>query len=328
MNTAEQERLAEMEGDLDAQLKAHYAAADPHQADAHRQGAQTQQQQTTDQSAAGEQITTEQDSQTAQQAGAPAGEEVVDERVKNAQALMTRSTQEAADLRRQVEPLKQENEQLKTQLAQLSAQVQSLQQQPPQAQPQVQQSADSAAGSDGLDAALSKAMEEDPDLVKPLVDLIKHRDQQIEQLDEQLQGLKGTVDTTTSSLQEREQATAAEAHFAKIRAAHPDLDQVTQSPDFQGWVARQPNAVQQAVAQGTADDAVWVLNQYKAAAGIASNNLDAARAAAMPATPRARQQPTQTRPRFTRQQIDAMSSQEYAAKETEIDEALAAGLIG
>jgi hypothetical protein len=55
--------------------------------------------------------------------------------------------------------------------------------------------------------------------------------------------------------------------------------------------------------------------------------LQAAREVANPATPKARTQPTKTKPTFTRKQIDAMTPQEFLANEAAIDQAVAEGRV-
>jgi hypothetical protein len=80
-----------------------------------------------------------------------------------------------------------------------------------------------------------------------------------------------------------------------------------------------------AIQRGSAVDIIDVLDKYKKAVG--ETRLQAAREVANPATPKARTQPTKTKPTFTRKQIDAMTPQEFLANEAAIDQAVAEGRV-
>lgn len=235
-----------------------------------------------------------------------------EERIRNAQARMHAATAEAGTLRKEVGQLRADNQRLSADVQMLQQEAAQLRQAPP---PKAVDSAPSSID----DGDLKSAMEEWPEVVNPLL----KRNQQLEA---RLQALEGRVTKTVASSQEAEERAKAEAHSQAILARHPDAFEVAGTDDFQGWVARQPNVVRLAVAQGTSDDVVWVLDQYKQAVGM-SNRLEQAREAATPSTPRARKQPTVTTPRFTRAQIQAMSEDEFLRNEAEIDKALASGLV-
>ena len=68
-------------------------------------------------------------------------------------------------------------------------------------------------------------------------------------------------------MQAREQESAAEAHMRTIYEAHKDADSVVESGEFNTWKASQPTYVQAALdgvlAQGTAEQVVELLNNYK-----------------------------------------------------------------
>lgn len=68
-------------------------------------------------------------------------------------------------------------------------------------------------------------------------------------------------------MQAREQESAAEAHMRTIYEAHQDADSVVESGEFNTWKASQPTYVQAALdgvlAQGTAEQVVELLNNYK-----------------------------------------------------------------
>ena len=68
-------------------------------------------------------------------------------------------------------------------------------------------------------------------------------------------------------MQAREQESAAEAHMRTIYEAHTDADSIVESGEFNAWKASQPTYAQAAVdgvlAQGTAEQVVELLNNYK-----------------------------------------------------------------
>ncbi|MGP9490833.1 hypothetical protein [Psychrobacter sp. AOP7-B1-24] len=68
-------------------------------------------------------------------------------------------------------------------------------------------------------------------------------------------------------MQQKEQESAAEAHMRTIYEAHQDADSVVESGEFEAWKASQPSYAQSAVdavlAQGTAEQVVELLNNYK-----------------------------------------------------------------
>ena len=68
-------------------------------------------------------------------------------------------------------------------------------------------------------------------------------------------------------MQAREQESAAEAHMRTIYEAHTDADSIVESGEFNAWRASQPTYIQAALdgvlAQGTAEQVVELLNNYK-----------------------------------------------------------------
>ena len=68
-------------------------------------------------------------------------------------------------------------------------------------------------------------------------------------------------------MQAREQESAAEAHMRTIYEAHTDADSIVESGEFEAWKASQPSYAQAAVdavlTQGTAEQVVELLNNYK-----------------------------------------------------------------
>src|SRR5574343_1010710 len=212
------------------------------------------------------------------------------ERYKNAQALMTKATMEAADLRREV--------------ASLRTQLETVTRYAPQ--PQEQES----RGSDF--AELEKLKEEYPDFAGPLVGAFEKQQQVIRQLQQATRVNEDAFDT----------ARRTNFNF-EVARAHPDFDQVAASEDFRGWLARQAPFVQEAASRPVAGDAIEVLNMYKKSLAPKPDRVAAARQVAAPAVGRVSRQPsTEKQPQFTREQISRMTPAEFAKNEEAIDRAL------
>ena len=68
-------------------------------------------------------------------------------------------------------------------------------------------------------------------------------------------------------MQQKEQESAADAHMRTIYDAHQDADSIVESGEFNSWKAQQPTYIQAALdgvlQQGTADQVVELLNNYK-----------------------------------------------------------------
>ena len=68
-------------------------------------------------------------------------------------------------------------------------------------------------------------------------------------------------------MQAREQESAEAAHYRTIYEAHQDIDSILESGEFETWKAAQPSYIKGALdgvlAQGTAEQVVELLNNYK-----------------------------------------------------------------
>jgi|TARA_B110000285_G_C15096810_1_gene602502 hypothetical protein len=252
--------------------------------------------------------------------------ENAEERIKNAQASyeharkkMTQSSMEAADLRKQNEALASDVATLKAQFAQVVNTQQTL---PDPANVQ----SDSTGNSDSLDT-FSEDYGEDFD---PIVSRIKSQSETISSLDRKLKAME-------SSSKKAEKKTAQAVHEKTILEAHADAFEVSNTPDFQGWVQRQPQRVQEFLQTGEASDVVWLLSSYKTAVGLTSNTkvsreqqiLDDARQAADPTVSTVRSNPGagNSQPLFTRDQIAKMSFSEYEKNAEVIDAQMMAGQL-
>jgi hypothetical protein len=232
--------------------------------------------------------------------GSDDGQTVPMERYKNAQAAMTRATQEAAQLRTQVADLNQR-------LATLEASGGSAKPTP--------------ASADEAEAAIQKALDEYPEIVGPLLT--------------RLRSVEATVQSDREAVAERQRQDQLDAHMSAIRGKHSDLDQIVDDPEFHGWVHRQTPAWQQIAAGGTAEEVIELLDRYKAAAGITTEQtpqretaLDRARKVAEPTLPKGRKpDPNANKRQWTRAEIARMPLEEYERNREEIDRAYLEGRV-
>lgn len=224
---------------------------------------------------------------------APAEAELVPiERYKNARARMTQATQEAAQLRRELEAMRMNS---------------GAAQQPRQSR-------------NDDDEDLSKWMQEYPDFAGPIVKKLNKQQAVLRQLEEQ-----------NSMLRSQNENIQRDSFRQAVSAAHPDVSDIVSSDDFKGWLSRQPSGVSAMAHQGSAEDVNYVLAQYKnSMRQPGSSKLDEARRVATPSVRNASTGASNASAplrSFTRDQIAAMSEKEFDANEAAIDAAMAAGLV-
>ncbi len=222
-----------------------------------------------------------------------------EERIKNAQSRMHEATQEAAELRRQTQDLESQVSQLKTGAPE---KPEGSQTEPPRDY-----------------GSLETLREDYPELINPLIG-------HISKLEDRLGKLETNVETTAQTSKLRDEESSHRTHEDAILKEHPDAFDVAATDDFKGWTTRQPHVVQMAVRQGTSEDVIWALDQYKQAVGQA-NTLAEARELSTPRLPKTRKQPLKGQPKFTREQIGSMSPEEYEKHEKDIDHAMENGQI-
>ena len=126
---------------------------------------------------------------------------MAEERIKNAQSRMTKATQEAADLRKEIMALRQQNAELGTQLVEVSVEKNVAKE------------------------TLDNLREEYPDFAVPILD-------EIGDIRAELNQYRTQVDA------EKSQNTLQE-HFSTIEQSHPDMNDIVTSDDFAGWLERQ-----------------------------------------------------------------------------------------
>lgn len=220
--------------------------------------------------------------------------QIAEERVKNAQARMTKATQEASELRKEVAVLRERN-------AELSAQLAEAQQ-----------------GRDGIDDELKTLAEEYPDIAAPLLKKLSKLEETVTQYRERIE-----TDKSQSTLQ---------AHFDTIRESHPDMDEIVVSDDFVGWLERQTPVWQRVAQDGSAHEVVELLNRYKETFDTPPqqpvSKVEKARKVAEPSLPKARRPDQNSGKRiWTREEITRMPLDEFERRQAEIDQAYLEGRV-
>ncbi len=131
-----------------------------------------------------------------------------------------------------------------------------------------QQAGDSEA-MDAANAALSEFFEEYPDLKAPLQQLVSQAVSQAEQrVEEKFKPMFSQVEAEA----QRTEQERAEAHEKAVLEAHPDVYEVSSSPDLEAWIGELPpyrqNIAKAVMEDGDTQDVIELLNDYKTARGI------------------------------------------------------------
>lgn len=215
-----------------------------------------------------------------------------DERYKNAQRKMTQATTEAKELRRMHEQTMAELGNLKRQLAEKDVDLEKLKQ----------------------------VREEYPDLAAPILDQMERTQAQVAETNAELEQLR----------QMREQeaiSQAQDAHMARIREAHPDLDDIVQSGDWADWLEVQDASIQSWIESGSSNDVNAALYKFKSDMGFGQPTpqeraLEKAKAAAEPKLPKSRKPDTGAGQKiWSVADIDKMSLKDFEANRGDIMEA-------
>jgi hypothetical protein len=172
------------------------------------------------------------------------------------------------------------------------------------------------ANSDKSINSLEDLKAEFPELVDPLIS-------QLTTMQNQIQQISGKVSNV-------EQTATAATHEQQILSRHPNFQRDVTTPEFGAWLQANPH-FQQTAQAGTAQDVVYMLNEFYATqqtpASAHEKMLEQAR---QDADPQVRSQPTdpsQNAPKFTLAQVSAMSMEEYEKHEAEIDQLIATGQL-
>ncbi|WP_347455694.1 hypothetical protein [Acinetobacter thermotolerans] len=94
--------------------------------------------------------------------------------------------------------------------------------------------------------------------------------------------IQAAINQALAPLQQQQQLSAAEAHFAAIHEKHPDAESIAESQEFDQWLKSQPSIVQgayqQVLEQGSAQEVIELLDLYKGqnnSSPAPQTNLDA-----------------------------------------------------
>lgn len=217
--------------------------------------------------------------------------------MKGAQAKMTHATQEASELRKQNADLVQTLTDLKSQLAE----------------------------SKRDNAKLQQLREDYPDFAPVLDELTRTQ--------EEMQNQRDALAAQEQRALEDVQRQAQDAHFERIRAVHPDVEDITQTSDWALWLDSQDAQIQEWINSGTSNDVNAVLSQFKEDLGVKAptpqeSSLERAKAVAEPKMPKARKaNATGERKTWTVDEIMRMPNDVFEKHQAEILEAQNQGRI-
>jgi len=218
--------------------------------------------------------------------------------MKGAQARMTKATQEAADLKRQNADLIRSVTELKGQL--------------------VESSKD--------DSKLAQIREDYPDLAGPLLDELKRTQDEVGKAKEAL------ADQEQRKYQEIQEQAQAE-HFERIRAVHPDVDQLIDTADWLNWLEDADSQTKTWIQEGSSNDVNMVLSRFKADMGqpaptLQEQALERAKTVAEPKMPKARKSQIKGDKKYwTVDEIMRMPNKTFEKHQSEILKAMESGSI-
>ncbi|WNO60440.1 hypothetical protein [Rheinheimera sp. MMS21-TC3] len=117
--------------------------------------------------------------------------------------------------------------------------------------------------------SFSEVEEEWPEVAE----FLKHQIQQAKQeITQQLTPLQQRYELQQQQEQQQQQQAIIQQEYNRLAQAHPDYQQVVSNPAFNQWLSKQPPALQKIAQSDSADDAKFVLDQYKGASGKSSRN--------------------------------------------------------
>tara|TARA_R100001126_G_C4871114_1_gene173077 strand:+ start:365 stop:1336 length:972 start_codon:yes stop_codon:yes gene_type:complete len=225
-----------------------------------------------------------------------------EERYKNAQAKMTKSTQREKELEAKVVEM---DNKLKAMEAMRS-------------ETRIEQQKEE------VNVDLSEIVKDYPEIVQPLQ---KYVDARIAAVDQR-------VNQATEDVLNARKEDADKKHFGTIADAHPDYQSVSQSEDFNLWLGRQSRMWQNAASDGDAEDVVSLLSKYKKDLGLISKNVskkelvEKAKQNVEPSLSKARKQNLGSSKKiWTAQEIGRLSDKEFRKLEKEIDLAYSEGRV-
>ena len=216
--------------------------------------------------------------------------------MKGAQAKMTKSNQEASELRRK-------NAELVAAVGNLKGQALEKQRD---------------------ESKIQQLREDYPDF-EPLFD-------DNEALRAELGKTNESLTAAERDRQDLEDQKLQDAHFAKIETAHPDVTEITQTSDWALWLDAQGADVQHYVDAGSANDVNYVLSKFKEDLRIQAPTpreaaLEKAHSAATPKMPKVRKQKVGGKKSWTVDDITQMPLHEFEQHKAEILRDMSEGSI-
>ena len=259
--------------------------------------------QDTEESSQAEEIQTEVEDEQAVDEKETISSEQWEERYKNAQARMTKATQNEKELEKKI--------------SELTDKVKAMESM--RSETRIEQQKEEV----GVD--LSEIMKDYPELVKPLQSYV----------DTAFAKVNRKLEQTTQELTKAQQEDMVREHKAKLAEAHPDYVQVANSEDFTLWLERQSPVWQQVADSGNADDTIELLSRYKKALGIKSTPevskedlVKKAKQNAEPNLPKARKQNIGSSKKiWTAAEVAKLSDKQFLKYEKEIDQAQREGRL-
>ena len=259
--------------------------------------------QDTEESSQAEEIQTEVENEQAVDEKETISSEQWEERYKNAQARMTKATQNEKELEKKI--------------SELTDKVKAMESM--RSETRIEQQKEEV----GVD--LSEIMKDYPELVKPLQSYV----------DTAFAKVNKKLEQTTQELTKAQQEDMVREHKAKLAEAHPDYVQVANSEDFTLWLERQSPVWQQIADSGNADDTIELLSRYKKALGIKSTPevskedlVKKAKQNAEPNLPKARKQNIGSSKKiWTAAEVAKLSDKQFLKYEKEIDKAQREGRL-
>tara|TARA_R110002073_G_scaffold92627_1_gene217037 strand:- start:3887 stop:4798 length:912 start_codon:yes stop_codon:yes gene_type:complete len=216
--------------------------------------------------------------------------------MKGAQAKMTKSNQEASELRRK-------NAELVAAVGNLKSQALEKQRD---------------------ESKIQQLREDYPDF-EPLFD-------DNEALRAELGKTNESLTAAERDRQDLEDQKLQDAHFAKIETAHPDVSDITKTSDWALWLEDQGADVQHYVDAGSANDVNYVLSKFKEDLRIQAPTpreaaLEKAHSAATPKMPKVRKQKVGGKKSWTVDDITQMPLHEFEQHKAEILRDMSEGSI-
>ena len=173
---------------------------------------------------------------------------------------------------------------------------------------------------------MAQIREDYPDLAGPLLDELERTRQEVTNTKEQLSQAE-------QAKRDEQEAKAAEAHFERIRAEHPDVDQIIETADWMNWLEEADAQTKQWIQTGSSNDVNSVLYRFKSDMGMKpptpqERTLEKAKKVAEPKMPKARKSNMKGDKKvWTVQEITAMPNHVFEKHKDEILQAWNTGSI-